>query len=452
MPPLTELAGGIKIIAKPIDSDLSEARRGTDDEIAPLDRGHDQGLRIALLSYRSDPRVGGQGVFTANIARALSRRGHRVTVISGPPYPHLNNDIALEKLPSLDLYAKPKLGRYALRWHHLKSWTDTVEYLCHLSGKFIEPWSFGRRAAHFIDSHRDEFDVVLDNQSLARGLLTIGGILPTVGVIHHPIRRDLEMALASEPRFRRRLLLRRWYSFLPMQERVARRLRRIVTVSAASANDIADVMGVDPARITVIPLGVDQAMFQPSVTQDEMSRLRIVTTSSSDAPLKGLRHLLDAFRGLCADWPDLELFVVGKPRRGPTRALARELEAQGRLHFVNGLTDEQLADLYASATICVTPSLYEGFGLPAVEAMACGTPVIVTNGGALPEVVGDAGVVVEAGCDNALREAIDNLLQSEEQRAAMAKAGLARVRERYCWDRVGEAYERLLIEAIEARC
>ena len=100
----------------------------------------------------------------------------------------------------------------------------------------------------------------------------------------------------------------------------------------------------------------------------------------------------------------------------------------------------------------MTPSLYEGFGLPAIEAMACGTPVVVTDGGALPEVVGDAGLIVRAGCGDALREAIDMLLRDSEQRAEMAAAGLARVRERYGWDRVGEAYEGLLREAIDQRC
>ncbi len=417
---------------------------------APLDRRGP--LRIALLSYRSDPRVGGQGVFTSNIARALAARGHTVTILSGPPYPDVPDGVALKEIPSLDLFAQPKLGRYALRPRHLKSWTDTAEYFGHVSGKFMEPWSFGQRAASWLERHVEHFDVVLDNQCLADGLLDIQTHLPVLAVIHHPIRRDLEMQLASEPSIRKRLLTRRWYGFLPMQERVARALRHVVTVSAASARDIAQCMGVVAAHIDIVPLGVDQATFAPREDMASAQRLRIVTTSSSDVPLKGLRHLLAAFEALMPDWPELELVVVGKPREGPTRDLARRLEAQGRMRFVSGLTTPQLADLYASATLCVTPSLYEGFGLPAVEAMACGTPVVVTDGGALPEVVGDAGLIVRAGCGDALREAIDGLLRDSEQRAAFAAAGLARVRERYGWDRVGEAYEALLHEAIAERC
>jgi glycosyltransferase involved in cell wall biosynthesis len=410
-------------------------------------------LRIALLSYRSDSRVGGQGVFTSNIARALAERGHKVSILSGPPYPDVPEGVELVTLPSLDLFAQPKLGRYALRPRHLRSWTDTAEYFGHVSGKFMEPWSFGRRAAAWLARHASAFDVVLDNQCLADGLLDIQAHLPSVAVIHHPIRRDLEMQLASESGFWKRVFTRRWYGFLPMQERVARALRHVVTVSAASAGDIATCMGVDPARIQVVPLGVDQALFAPRGSEDEAAaRLRIVTTSSSDVPLKGLRHLLSAFEALIPDWPELELVVVGKPREGPVRERARKLEAQGHLRFVSGLSTADLADLYASATLCVTPSLYEGFGLPAIEAMACGTPVVVTDGGALPEVVGDAGMIVRAGCGDALRGAIDGLLRDSEQRAAMAAAGLARVRERYCWKRVGEAYEALLREAIDRRC
>jgi glycosyltransferase involved in cell wall biosynthesis len=409
-------------------------------------------LRIALLSYRSDPRVGGQGVFTSNIARALTLRGHEVTILSGPPYPDVPEGVALQQLPSLDLFAQPLLGRYALRPRHLRSWTDTAEYFGHVSGKFMEPWSFGRRAAKWLGDNADRFDVVLDNQCLATGLLEIERRLPVVAVIHHPIRRDLEMQLAAEPDWKKRLLTRRWYGFVPMQERVARALRNVVTVSSASASDIAQCMGVDEARISVVPLGVDQVMFTPRAEALDTQPMRIVTTSSSDVPLKGLRHLLAAFEALVPDWPELELVVVGKPREGPTRDLARRLEAQGRLRFVSGLATSDLADLYSSATLCVTPSLYEGFGLPAIEAMACGTPVVVTDGGALPEVVGDAGLIVRAGCGDALREAIDMLLRDSKQREAMAAAGLARVRERYCWDRVGEAYEGLLREAIAERC
>lgn len=403
-------------------------------------------LRIALTSYRSDPRVGGQGVFVRHLAGALMRAGHRVTVLSGPPYPVLPDGVALQPIPSLDLFAQPKLGRWSLRPRHLKSWTDTGEYLAHVSGKFMEPWSFGRRLARFLAAHRDRFDVVLDNQCLASGLLRIAAMgLPVVEIVHHPIRRDLELALAAERDWGKRLLTRRWYSFLDMQERVAPKLERIVTVSRASAADITRQLGVRPDRLRVIANGVDP-VFRP---QPDIGRhpARLVTTASADVPLKGLRHLIEAFATLAPDRPALELAVVGRLRSGPTADLVRALGLGERLRFVHDLSDAALAELFASATIAVTPSLYEGFGLPAAEAMACGTPVVVTDGGALPEVVGEAGVVVPAGNALALAAAIGALLDDPARRAALSVAGLARGR-RYDWDVVAAEYGDLLQEAV----
>jgi glycosyltransferase involved in cell wall biosynthesis len=407
-------------------------------------------LRVALLSYRSDRKVGGQGVFTRNIAAALAKRGHHVTILSGPPYPEVPEGVRLVTLPSLDLFAKPLLGRYALRWRHLRSWTDTAEYFGHITGKFMEPWSFSRRAAAWLKLHARQFDVVLDNQSLGYGLLEINKTLPLAAVIHHPIRRDLEMQLASQPDWGRRLLARRWYGFVAMQEAVSRRLDQVVTVSQLSAGEIAGCMGVDTARIAVVPLGVDQEVFWPR--PHRAGRLRIMTTASADVPLKGLRYLLLAFAGLLVDWPQLELVIVGRRRPGPTQDLVAQLAIGGSVIFLQDLSSEEMAVQYSGATICVVPSLYEGFGLPVVEAMASGTPVIATDGGALPEVVGDAGIIVPAGDAAALGAAIDALLRDQDRRQALAALGLARVQARYHWRRVGEAYERLLRDVIAKRC
>ena len=407
-------------------------------------------LRIAFLSYRSDPRVGGQGIFVAAAAVALARRGHAVDVLSGPPYPVLPAGVRLVRIPSLDLYAQPHNGHRALRPRHLTSVTDLAEYLGHLSGKFMEPWAFGRRVARHLRARRSDYDVVLDNQTLASGLAAIERAgLPVVGVIHHPIHRDREFALAAEPDRGMRFLVRRWYSFLPMQERAARRLRRIVVVSAASAADVAACFGVPRTRIAVVPLGVDRATFRP---RPDLARdpATIVTTASADVPLKGLRYLLDAYATLRATRPDVRLTVIGRLRAGATSDLIDRLGLRAHVAFVHDLPQERLAETFARATICVTPSLYEGFGLPAAEAMACGTPVVVTDGGALPEVVGDAGVVVPRADAAALAHAIAALLDDPAARARASAAGLARVERLFCWDRFAAAYEPILREA--ARC
>ncbi len=409
-------------------------------------------LRIAFLSYRSDPKVGGQGVYLAEAVRALSELGHQVDVISGPPYPVLSPGVRLIKLPSLDLYAQPHNGQRALRWRHLKSWTDTAEYFGHISGKFMEPWSFGRRAAKYLRAHGADYDVVIDNQSLSSGLLAIQQAgLPVVEVIHHPIRRDLELALAAEPKASMRWLKRRWYSFLAMQEKVAPQLDDVIVVSEASARDVAECLAVRQEAVSVIHLGIDQQVFRPN-PQIPRDSLRLLTTASADVPLKGLRYLIEAYAELLKTWPELELIVIGTLRKGPTRNLLESLGLAERVKFISNLTRDEVVAQYAQATICVTPSLYEGFGLPAAEAMACGAPVVVTDGGALPEVVGEAGVVVRKGDPAALASAIGQLLSDPAKRAEMSRAGLKRAQERLSWTRAARAYEDVLLRAIERRC
>jgi glycosyltransferase involved in cell wall biosynthesis len=405
-------------------------------------------LRIAFLSYRSDPRVGGQGVFVTQAAAALARRGHLVDILSGPPYPVIPDGVRIVKIASLDLYAQAHNGHRSLRWRHLKSWTDTSEYFGHISGKFVEPATFGRRAAKYLRACAGDYDVVLDNQSLCDGLLKIERLgLPVVGVIHHPIRRDLELVLAAEPRWGMRALARRWYGFLKMQERVAPRLRQVITVSRTSADDVSRYLGVAPGRIATVAIGIDSEVFKP---QPWVSRLpaRLVTTASADTPLKGLKYLIEAFADLVRTRPELELVVVGRARKGPTLDLLESLNLSSRVRFVHDLSGEALAALFASATICVTPSLYEGFGLPAAEAMGCGAPVVVTDGGALPEVVGDAGVVTAKADAAALAEAIGALLDDPLRRRALSAAGVARAQALFSWDRVAERYETILREAM----
>ena len=368
-------------------------------------------LRIGILSYRSDPAVGGQGVYVDYLSRALAEAGHQVTVISGPPYPELADQVRLVKLPSLDLYAQPHHGHYALRPRHLLSATDTYEYFGHLSGKFVEPITFGRRARTYLDRHADDYDVLLDNQCLAEDVLTVSQRrrLPLVTTIHHPITEDRRLALASAADWKERLLIRRWYAFHHRQVRVARRLGTIICPSVSAREHICREFGIDAERIVAIPLGVDRTAFQPDA-RVERHPARIITTASADVPLKGLTVLIDAYAELLHRHPSLELRVIGRLRSGPTADRIRALGLADRIEFKAGLSRAELATEFQSATVLVSPSLYEGFGLPAAEAMSCGTPVVVTDGGALPEVAGDAGIVVPRGNASALAAGVDELL------------------------------------------
>lgn len=390
-------------------------------------------LKIALLGYRSNPYSGGQGIYIHYLSKALFEAGHAVDVISGPPYPRLADGVRLVKLPSLDLYAAQSHVR-ALRPRHLKSLTDSFEYFSMLTGGFPEPYTFGRRLVRYFHRNRPGYDVVHDNQSLCYGTLNLQrkGI-PLATTIHHPITSDLEIALGSEQDWGMRLLIRRWYSFLRMQKKVAPQLNHIVTVSDQSKADIVDAFGLDPDRVTVIHNGIDTETFRPASGVCRYPR-RIMATASADQPLKGLAYLIEAIAMLAPDYPDIELVVLGKLKPGgETDKLVDRLGIRARTTFVSGIETEALVRLYAEATMVVVPSVYEGFGLPAGEAMACGVPVISTCGGALPEVVGDAGLLVPVRDAGAIAGGIRRLLNDEDERRRLAIAGRERIEHLFSW-------------------
>jgi glycosyltransferase involved in cell wall biosynthesis len=257
--------------------------------------------------------------------------------------------------------------------------------------------------------------------------------LPLVTTLHHPITSDLRIALSAARNPWERLLIRRWHSFLRMQTKVVRRLRNVVTVSDRSRQDIARDFGLQPAGISLVYNGIDTEVFRP-LEGVERNPLRLMATCSADAPLKGLRYLLKAHARLLREFPDLELLLVGKPRPGgQTEKLIRRLGIADHIRFVSNISTEQMVRYYAEASVAVVPSVYEGFGLPAGEAMACGVPVVSTDGGALPEVVGDAGVIVPARDAEALALAIADLLREPERREALSRQGRQRIEELFCW-------------------
>ena len=395
------------------------------------DSAAERPLRIALLGYRSQPHGGGQGIYMRYLSKALVEAGHTVDVISGPPYPHLDPRVRLIQLPSLDLF---KNGLRSLRPHHLKSWTNIIEWTSQLTGGFAEPYTFGRRAVKYLREHGHEYDLIHDNQSLSYGMLQIQEMgLPLVTTVHHPITSDLRIALAAARTWKERMFIRRWHSFLNMQKKVIKQLRNIVTVSDCSRQDIARDFGLQPAGITLAHNGIDMDDFKP-VPGVVRNPRRLMATCSADQPLKGLRYLLHAYARLLERYPDLELLLVSKPNPGgKTERLIQRLGIADKVRFVNGITTDQMVHYYAEAAIAVVPSVYEGFGLPAGEAMACGVPVVSTDGGALPEVVGDAGLIVPAKNVDALVESIDKLLQDPQLRDTLGARGRQRIQENFCW-------------------
>ena len=390
-------------------------------------------LRIALLSYRSKPHCGGQGVYVRHLSRELAALGHTVEVFSGQPYPELDPGPVLREVPSLNLYRDEDPFRTP-RPDEYRDWIDLLETAMMWGGAFPEPLTFSIRARRALAARRGDFDVVHDNQGLGYGLLGLRRLgLPLVTSIHHPISVDRRIDLAGLGGLAK-LSRRRWYGFVRMQARVARHAGPLITVSESSRDDICRDFRVRAADVRIIPLGVDTRAFRPG--RDRVAG-RILAVASADSALKGVSTLLRAVSKLSTE-RDVHLVIVGKPS-ADTERLTRQLSLGDRVRFTHGLADAEFSDLVGSAEIAVVPSLYEGFSLPAVEHMASGTPLVASRTGALPEVTGDAAVLVTPGDSEELAAVLRRLHDSPAERAQLAERALARVRERFAWPAVARA-------------
>jgi glycosyltransferase involved in cell wall biosynthesis len=404
-------------------------------------------LRICLLTYRGNPTCGGQGIYVNYLSAALKDLGHEVDVLSGPPYPVLANGIPLHELPSLDLYNPDHLFKVR-NIRELASPVNQFEFISMCAGGFPEPFTFGIRAVRYLSKSDQKYDIVHDNQSLSYGLLGIAWMgFPTVATIHHPITVDREAEIRAAGSLLGKLKVYRWYAFFAMQKRVSRRLSHIITVSECSQRDISREFRISPLRFRVVPNGINTDYFYP-LKGIQRENNQIVVTNSADTPLKGLRYLLEA---VSAIRKERDIRVIGKLKKdGVIEQLVRELALGNVVKFTGRIDHDDFARYYAEATMAVIPSLYEGFGMPAGEAMACGVPVISTSGGALPEVLGDVGILVPPADSEALRKAIVALLDDPERRRRMGEAGLERVENSLTWRHAAEKTVCVYREVINA--
>jgi glycosyltransferase involved in cell wall biosynthesis len=295
-----------------------------------------------------------------------------------------------------------------------------------------------------------DFDVIHDNQCLAYGLLRIQELgFPLVATIHHPIMVDREAELESVKWWWKKLKVRRWYSFVGMQKRVSKSLSHVITVSEQSRQDVAREFAIPIQRLHVVPNGIDTKTFRP-LPEVKRDGNHIITTTSSDVPIKGLRYLLEAAASIAKE-RSIKVTVVGTPRKDKgVERLVRKLGVDRFVEFTGRIEDKDFAPYYARATLAVVPSLYEGFGFPAGEAMACKTPVVSTTGGALPEVVGEAGVLVPPGDAKAMEHAIVSLLDDPDRRDRLGEEGYRRVHEHFTWKRAAEGMVAVYTEAMNA--
>ncbi len=393
----------------------------------------DAPIHLAYLTYRGKPHVGGQGVYTRHLTKALVDLGHSVELFSGQPYPIIDERIPMHKLPSLDIWNDYYPGRLPGYWE-IKSKGDLVEALTHLKGTFGEPHAFSVRVLKALKQRTRDFDLVHDNQCLGYGIVEIEKRIPTIVTLHHPITRDRALEMEHAPNRRKRRGIGRWYNFVKMQGRVASQMPRVVVVSENSIKDIHSDMGVPLDRMRLVPVGVDPELFTPL---PHIARLpgRMITTASADVALKGLPYLLEAMAKLRTE-RDVTLTIIGKPREGHSSGLIDKLGLRPHIQFVSGVPDERIVELYAEAELAVVPSLYEGFSLPAIEAMSTGICLVATDGGALPEVTGRDGDTVlqcKAGDVESLAAALRRGLDDENLRARVGDAGRRRVVDRWTW-------------------
>jgi glycosyltransferase involved in cell wall biosynthesis len=416
--------------------------------------GPDDPLRIAYLTYRGKPHVGGQGVYTRHLTKALVDLGHHAEVLSGQPYPIVDERVPLVELPSLDIYNDYFPMRMPAFWELKDRW-DWAEVTAFSTGTFPEPLAFSLRAWDHLKARRDDFDLVQDNQCLGYGLLMMERMgLPVLGTIHHPITMDrrLEMEHAETPW--QRWSKSRWYAFTKMQTRVAKRLRRVITVSRNSYDDICRDHMVSPEKLFIVPVGVDPELFIP-LPGIERNPNQIISTASSDVAMKGQRYLLEALAKLRTDRPELKLVMVGRLKEGS--AAQRTIEQLGlgdAVEFVSGITDERIVELYNESACAVVPSLYEGFSLPAIEAMSTGCPLVATTGGAIPEVAGPDGetcYMTIPGDSESLAAGIRRALEDPVGAQRIGSAGRDRVINRWSWRhtavRTVDHYRELLEDA-----
>jgi glycosyltransferase involved in cell wall biosynthesis len=383
---------------------------------------------------------GGQGVYLHYVSRELARMGHEVHVIAGVPYPDVSPEVNLHKLKTFSFWSYlDGFDEYAYRTHPLLFFHPVNLYEFATTRYTLSSLLnvFSIRAYHKLNELEREgrFDLIHDNQTLGYGIWLMKALgRPVVANTHHPLTIDRRNAMAQARSLGARISRILWYPWV-MQQWVAARLDRIITGSDASADSVAEAFELPRARIRVIHDGVETDVFRPLEDVQPEPR-RVLFVGNSEDRNKGIRYLLRALRLLRGQVP-FHLRVVHHPGSKGAPRLVQQLGLHGRVTFMEQLSTEELVHQYNRAQLLVSPSLYEGFGLPAAEALACGTPVVATTAGALQEIVEDgvSGLHVPPGQVEPLAEAIRTLLEDPGQCRVMGEAGARRIRERFSWER-----------------
>ncbi|MDI6857384.1 MAG: glycosyltransferase family 4 protein [Dehalococcoidia bacterium] len=399
-------------------------------------------MRICYLLHQGNMHSGGQGVYLCHVTREMAALGHEAHVIVGPPRPDTAPGVTVDELETFSLFEVAGTLKFVDFFHsrHPREFLRPVNFYelgTTRFGMFSNMSAFSLRAYDRLRRVQPErrFDIVHDVQVLGYGtlLIKLSG-MPVVANIHHPLAVDRHNAVMQARTVREKL---RWIVFYPfiMQHLVMRRVDKIITGSHNSALSIQKTFSAPASHIEVIHDGVDIDTFRP-LEGVEKEPNSILFVGNSEDRNKGARYLLEALH-LLSDRPDIRLTFVDNPKGAlkmvPT--LVRRWGLGTRVTFTGRVPTDELVRLYNRAEILVSPSVYEGFGLPAAEAMACGTPVIATTAGAFPEVVAhdETGWLVPPGDAQALADAIRRMMSDPELRARFGEAGRRRIQERFTW-------------------
>ena len=403
-------------------------------------------LKIGLLSYRSDPFSGGQGIYIKNVSEALQNRGHEITIFSGNPLPIVSNKIKVVEINTPGYFETfNSFERFKIFQAQEKTRLDLWDFIETFTGTFTEPIFFGDRLLQNTEFAKtaDSYDVFHDNQSISNYSDSINKKLITT--LHHPIHVDRDIDLENESSFFRKLAIKRWYSFLNFQKKNLKKVKKIISPSKSSKKDICHYFQYPAEQISVIWNGIDLADCK--FHQRTSFNSEFVTIISSDVPMKNLRNILKALYLLKNDGLDAKLTIIGD-LRDDNKKLINDLDLNDLVSFRRKLPRDELIKILNASDIGIAASSYEGFGFPLVEMIATGLPVIVSDKASLPELAGEAGLKFNSDDVSDLKEKMKELIKNHTLREKLAKNSKVRRDAFFGWDEYAKKLEDLFEEII----
>ncbi|MCP4137466.1 MAG: glycosyltransferase family 4 protein [bacterium] len=391
-------------------------------------------MKVLLLGYRGNPYCGGQGIYIFNLTRELAKLGVEVDVIVGPPYPDpLEEWATVYKIENLNMWAirtfqmpPEKLKKIYSPWHFF----DYVLTRLHI---FPEMEVFSLKSFFLMRKllKKKRYDLIHDVQTLGWGMFPMKGYgIPMVTTVHHPLTRDMDADMAMKRTFWEKIATILFYP-LTMQRFIINRLNRVITSFEEGVDELNSAFGVKKEKLSVVYNGMDVELFRNTGEKREENALLFV--GNAEDRKKGIIYLLEAL-SMLPEYITLTIVDVGPPYKEIAGGRIKKLGLENRVTFTGKVDYDTLVSLYSRKTILVMSSLYEGFGLPAAEAMACETPVVATAAGALKEVVNEeCGILVPPKDPAALKDAILTLLKDKKLREKMGKKGRIWSRENFAW-------------------